>query len=229
MTDGKGTQLHLPGMESAPSEATEGRGASIQVPAHPLPGQQAPTGPVILRYVPARPEQLVEPFVDLAALSIAAAARGCADAFRLNDAHAPPWRLWQEILYRPEQLAARYARRWHAQLGRERTCYDQIRHRFNAEYDPADFLYLLARCVKAAIRHNARGEFNNTPDHRRRGARPAAPGEDRAPAGTADRPDHWGLHLGAGGLYAPRPGLHGSPVPGCVRTAGFPLPAAVPP
>ena len=45
---------------------------------------------------------------------------------------------------------------------------------FNHEHDPADFLYLLARCVKAAIRYNANGEFNNTPDNRRKGARPDA-------------------------------------------------------
>lgn len=57
----------------------------------------------------------------------------------------------------------------------------------------------------------------------------AVPGADRAPAGHADRPDHRGLHLGTGGLHPPRLGLPGSPVPGCVRTAGFPLPAAVPP
>ena len=104
-----------------------------------------------------------EPFASPAALSIAAAARGRADAFRLNDAHEPLWRLWQEILHRPEQLADHHARRWHAQIGRERTCYDHIRHRFNTEHDPADFLYLLARCVKAAVRYNARGEFKQHP------------------------------------------------------------------
>ena len=35
-----------------------------------------------------------------------------------------------------------------------------------------DFLYLLARCVKAAIRYNSAGQFNNTPDNRRKGAKP---------------------------------------------------------
>ena len=38
---------------------------------------------------------------------------------------------------------------------------------------------------------------------------PAVPGADRAPAGYANLPDHRGLHLGAGGLHAPRPGLPG--------------------
>ena len=31
---------------------------------------------------------------------------------------------------------------------------------------------MLARCVKAAIRYNSEGRFNNTPDNRRKGARP---------------------------------------------------------
>jgi len=35
-----------------------------------------------------------------------------------------------------------------------------------------ELLYLLARCVKAAIRYNAEGNFNNSPDNRRKGANP---------------------------------------------------------
>lgn len=161
-------------MESALSGSSEGRTASVRVP-QPIPyqGSKRRLASTILQYVPAHPERLVEPFAGSAALSIAAAARGGADAFWINDAHEPLWRLWREILHRPEDLADRYARLWQAQIGRERDYFNQVRQRFNAEHDPADFLYLLARCVKAAIRYNARGEFNNTPDNRRRGARPA--------------------------------------------------------
>ena len=164
----------LPGMELALSGSTAERGDPVRVP-QPIPyqGSKRRLAPTILQYVPARPERLVEPFAGSAALSIAAAARGCADAFWINDAHEPLLRLWQEILHRPEDLANRYARRWQSQIGQERAYFDRIRRRFNAEHDPADFLYLLARCVKAAVRYNTRGEFNNTPDHRRRGARPA--------------------------------------------------------
>ena len=43
---------------------------------------------------------------------------------------------------------------------------------FNETKKAPYFLYLLARCVKAAIRYNASGQFNNTPDNRRKGARP---------------------------------------------------------
>ena len=37
---------------------------------------------------------------------------------------------------------------------------------------PDLLLYLLARCVKAAVRYNASGEFNQSPDNRRRGMPP---------------------------------------------------------
>src|SRR5207253_1559566 len=50
--------------------------------------------------------------------------------------------------------------------------YDVVRDRFNATHAPDCFLYLLARCVKAAIRYNSDGKFNNSPDNRRKGAAP---------------------------------------------------------
>ena len=194
MTDGKGTQLHLPGMESVLSGPTEGREASIQVP-QPIPyqGSKRRLAPVILRYVPARPERLVEPFAGSAALSIAAAARGCAAAFWLNDAHAPLLRLWQEILHRPEQLAECYARRWHAQIGRERAYYDRVRQRFNAEHDPAVFP-LPAGAVRQG-RHSLqrpRGVQQHPGPPAARCAScgdAAAPCADLAPAGNADPSD----------------------------------------
>jgi DNA adenine methylase len=37
---------------------------------------------------------------------------------------------------------------------------------------PDYFLYLLARCVKGSVRYNANGEFNQSPDNRRKGMRP---------------------------------------------------------
>lgn len=114
----------------------------------------------------------MEPFAGSAAVSLAAAYREQAEAFWINDAHTPLIKLWREILRRPDALADDYEALWHDQQGRERTFFDAVRARFNADHDSADFLYLLARCVKAAIRYNGNGEFNNTPDNRRLGARP---------------------------------------------------------
>lgn len=142
---------------------------------HPIPyqGSKRLIAPQILAYCPQRVGRLVEPFTGSAAFSLAAAARCRAESFWLNDAHAPLIALWREILKSPDGLADAYARLWESQRGRERVFFDEVRARFNRNHEPADFLYLLARCVKAAIRYNSAGEFNNTPDNRRLGARPA--------------------------------------------------------
>ena len=138
----------------------------------PYQGSKRQIAPLILRYFPPNVSRLVEPFAGSAALSIAVAARGLAGRFWINDAHSPLIQLWQYIIHRPEVLAEKYAQLWTDQLGREREYFDEVRSRFNERHEPAEFLYLLARCVKAAIRYNANGEFNNTPDNRRKGARP---------------------------------------------------------
>lgn len=147
---------------------------SHEVP-QPIPyqGSKRQIAPTILKHFPNTISRLVEPFAGSAALSIAVAARRRCDRFWLNDAHAPLMRLWREIIHRPDALSDAYTQLWHDQLGREREYFDEVRDRFNQQHAPADLLYLLARCVKAAIRYNASGQFNNTPDNRRQGARPA--------------------------------------------------------
>lgn len=138
----------------------------------PYQGSKRLLAPLILPHFPREVGRLVEPFAGSAAISIAASARRLVTAFWLNDAHVPLIDLWKEILARPEKLAADYEQLWHDQSGRERKFFDEVRDRFNQDGAPVDFLYLLARCVKAAIRYNSDGQFNNTPDNRRKGARP---------------------------------------------------------
>jgi DNA adenine methylase len=141
---------------------------------HPIPyqGSKRNLAPIILSYFPPHAHRLVEPFAGSAAISLATAYRRLADRFLINDAHAPVIDLWREIIDHPEELAAEYRRLWQEQAGRERDYYDNVRERFNRTHKPEYFLYLLARCVKAAIRYNGDGEFNNSPDNRRKGARP---------------------------------------------------------
>ena len=139
----------------------------------PYQGSKRRIAPQILRHLPRPVDRLVEPFAGSAAVSIAVSTTQGASRYWINDAHEPLTALWREILERPEELAGRYEFLWTDQGDREREYYDEVRDRFNASHDPADFLYLLARCVKAAIRYNANGDFNNTPDNRRRGARPS--------------------------------------------------------
>ena len=138
----------------------------------PYQGSKRQLAAVLLRYFPAEISCLVEPFAGSAALSIAVAECQPATRFWLNDANRPLMQLWAKILARPEELANQYSFLWNAQEGHERAYFNMVRQRFNGGPDPADFLYLLARCVKAAVRYNAQGEFNNTPDNRRKGARP---------------------------------------------------------
>jgi len=141
---------------------------------HPIPyqGSKRNLAPIILSYFPSHASRLVEPFSGSAAISLATAYRRLADRFLINDAHTPIIDLWREIIDRPEELAAKYRRIWQAQLGQERAYYDIVRKKFNETRKPEYFLYLLARCVKAAIRYNGDGEFNNSPDNRRKGAHP---------------------------------------------------------
>jgi DNA adenine methylase len=141
---------------------------------HPIPyqGSKRNLAPVILSYFPRHSFRLVEPFAGSAAISLATAYRGLADRFLINDAHVPVIDLWREIINHPEELATKYSRLWRAQLGREREYYDIVRRNFNKHHTPECFLYLLARCVKAAIRYNSEGGFNNSPDNRRKGAHP---------------------------------------------------------
>ncbi len=140
----------------------------------PYQGSKRQLAGRILGYFPGHVARVIEPFAGSAAISIAAAARGDVHSFWINDRNAPLIDLWRSLLQQPGELTQAYERLWKAQLGSEREFFNKVRARFNESHQPADFLYLLARCVKAAVRYNADGEFNNSPDHRRRGARPIA-------------------------------------------------------
>jgi DNA adenine methylase len=147
--------------------------ARARVP-HPIPyqGSKRQLAARILRYAPPRVERLIEPFAGSAAVTLAAAARGLARGYLLGDGLEPLARLWRLILDDPARAAATYRRIWQAQLADPRGHFLSVRDRFNRTGDPAMLLYLLARCVKNAVRFNASGEFNQSADHRRRGVHP---------------------------------------------------------
>jgi len=115
---------------------------------------------------------LIEPFAGSAAISVAAAWIGRTKRFWLNDAHVALISLWERIIHDPDGLSNDYREIWEAQHGRDREHYNEVRSEFNRTHRPELLLFLLARCVKAAIRYNRNGEFNNSPDHRRKGMRP---------------------------------------------------------
>ncbi|MBE0543785.1 MAG: DNA adenine methylase [Verrucomicrobia bacterium] len=145
----------------------------MKVP-HPIPyqGSKRNLAPQILAFFPADIETLVEPFAGSGAITLAAAARGLAEHYHLNDLNEPLIELWRMIVGEPHKLAKQYEAVWRVQHGDRREYYDRIRDEFNRTRRPHHFLYLLARCVKAAVRYNADGEFNQSPDNRRMGALP---------------------------------------------------------
>jgi DNA adenine methylase len=142
---------------------------------HPIPyqGSKRWLAATVCGCIPKGADTLFEPFAGSAAVSLHAATGGLARRFVIGDLHKPIAELWQAIIDSPNDLADEYERLWHEQSRIGKTHFTQVRTAFNREHRPAEFLYLLARCVKAAIRYNRNGEFNNTADHRRRGARPA--------------------------------------------------------
>ncbi|MEZ4730863.1 MAG: DNA adenine methylase [Caldilineaceae bacterium] len=142
----------------------------------PIPYQGSKRGIAshILKFLPNHLDRFVEPFAGSAALSVAVAYGKLAQRFWLNDLNQPLANLLQLIIEQPEEIAEQYQKLWNEQLGHERTFYDEVRKTFNHTHAPELFLYLLARCVKASVRYNANGEFNQSPDNRRKGRHPVS-------------------------------------------------------
>ncbi len=141
---------------------------------HPIPYQGSKRGlaRAIIACFPQDAARLVEPFAGSAAVSLAAAYYGKARTFLLNDLNQALMNLWDEIVNRPNNIAGAYEKLWTAQMGQERGYYDFVRAQFNQTQRADYLLYLLVRCVKASVRYNANGEFNQSPDNRRKGAHP---------------------------------------------------------
>ena len=142
---------------------------------HPIPyqGSKRNLASQILCYFPVGVHTLVEPFAGSGAISLAAATKGLARRYHLNDLNQPLMDLWNLIINEPAKIAKQYEEIWNAQHRERRSYYDKMRNEFNQTGRPDYFLYLLARCVKASVRYNANGEFNQSPDNRRKGALPS--------------------------------------------------------
>ena len=130
----------------------------------------------ILQYMPQRFNKLIEPFAGMAAVSIAVAYENRATNFHLNDLNAPLVNLLQEAINHPQRLVEDYTNLWNEQFiyGQNHIQHFYIvRERFNrGDESPANMLYLLARCVKGAVRYGNNGNFNQSPDRRRHGTNP---------------------------------------------------------
>ncbi len=147
---------------------------------HPIPyqGSKRNLAKYILPFFPQDVNVLFEPFAGSAAISIATALHDKAKRFHINDVNGPLIALWNEIINHPNRISGQYKHLWLKQQGNEREYYDFVRDEFNKTKRSDYLLYLLARCVKASVRYNANGEFNQSPDNRRLGRNPQQMADD---------------------------------------------------
>ena len=141
---------------------------------HPIPyqGSKRNLASEILKFFPEHIERFIEPFAGSAAMTIASAYYFKANKFIINDINQPLVKLLQEIIENPEKIVSEYHFIWNSQINDEERYYYHIRDIFNETREPKYLLFLLAKCVKAAVRYGSSGNFNQSPDHRRLGRRP---------------------------------------------------------
>ncbi len=142
---------------STPAKVTDG--GALESPRPILhQGSKRNLAPAILGYFPERVGTLIEPFAGSAALTLAAAARGLAARYVINDLNKPLVDLWRAIIESPEKLARQYETLWRAQHKDRRQYYDRMRDDFNRTGRPDCFLYLLARYVKEIVEQHLKSE-----------------------------------------------------------------------
>jgi len=139
-------------------------------------GSKRILAPQIMQYMPKRFSRLFEPFSGMAAISIAVAQTRRTEQYYINDLNVPLVNLLKAAVEEPRMLVERYASLWNKQFdygaGHVQHFYD-VRARFNdGDESPENMLYLLARCVKGAVRYGKEGKFNQSPDKRRHGTNP---------------------------------------------------------
>ncbi len=140
----------------------------------PLPyqGSKRALAPRICSLFPNAVQTLYEPFAGSAAVTLYAAKHGLAERFVIGDISAPLIALWRLIIEEPGELSDRYSELWHAQFNVGAGHFNEVRAAFNENNDPVMFLYLVARCVKNAVRFNKNGHFTQSADKRRTGMQP---------------------------------------------------------
>jgi len=141
---------------------------------HPIPyqGSKRALAQLIGPHIPRGVDVWSEPFAGSAAMTLWAAHHGIARRYVIADMLAPIAHLWQAIIDEPAATAERYRRVWLGQCEGDAEYFNVVRTRYNAASDPVDLLYLICRCVKNAVRFNAKGHFTQSVDRRRLGMQP---------------------------------------------------------
>lgn len=141
---------------------------------HPIPyqGSKRKLANDICHYLPRGIKTLYEPFAGSAAITLYCAQHNLADRFVIGDAMPSLVDLWEMIVNNPEETSSEYESLWNGQKDEGHEYFNKIRDRFNGEHNPVELLYLIARCVKNAVRFNAYGKMTQSVDKRRLGMRP---------------------------------------------------------
>jgi DNA adenine methylase len=141
---------------------------------HPIPyqGSKRKLCSTIASFVGRNIHTLYEPFAGSAAFTLYAAHNNLAKRFVIGDVLEPLIELWRLIVSAPELVSDSYERIWKGQIGVHPDYYSQIRDKYNQTGDPVMLLYLIARCVKNAVRFSNSGKFTQSADKRRLGMKP---------------------------------------------------------
>ncbi|AIK84045.1 hypothetical protein CGLAR1_01905 [Corynebacterium glutamicum] len=145
----------------------------------PLQGSKRGQSPIINALIPEAQPRWIEPFCGSAAASIGARKAGRVGDVIISDINKDLIHLWQAILDDPTGLVDEYEKVWRSQFNDAgivddpRGYFNTVRARFNESEvkEPADFLFILNRIVKAALRYGPNG-VNQSADGRRLGAKP---------------------------------------------------------
>jgi len=89
-----------------------------------------------------------------------------------GDIYGPLIGLWLDIRDSPDEVVKNYRLQWQKLQDQGHTYFYEVRNRFNKNHDPRDLLFLSRTCVNGLIRFNAKGEFNNSLHHSRKGMNP---------------------------------------------------------
>lgn len=138
----------------------------------PYQGSKRKLASDILSYMDFQIDTLYEPFVGSGAITLAVAANNKAKRFVVADKLEPLAELWKLIVNEPDRLIEEYSKLWNEQLSDPAVYFKKVRDDYNRNKSPSYLLYLIARCVKNAVRFNRSGDFNQGPDNRRLGLKP---------------------------------------------------------
>lgn len=138
----------------------------------PYQGSKRALAPRICTLFPERVSTLFEPFAGSAAVTLFAATHNLADRFVIGDTYTPLVNLWALFIDSPAELSDQYAAIWHKQFEIGSAHFNEVRAEYNENNDPVLLLYLIARCVKNAVRFNRHGNFTQSADKRRTGMKP---------------------------------------------------------